>query len=302
MAVSQQRNQLVALLSEGVPGPDSIAFVDIPTLRVRATRSVPVRDVRYRGLELGRQSGRIYLFGNRIVGPDGGPEHGPPSDAVVTVLDPSGTEVIFNWTVRPSLGRNWTVLRGALASDERQIFLSYHGPDTQGMDVLSVGPSGFQQCVSVSDPSSGCIRLHGDFEFYRGGYLAATGGPEIQQLSSSGKVQRALNTLLENNHLMEFAIDLSNSKLYAVGSCSYVPGLSAVSLTSGQTQMLDRLGGTVCGERVVLGPVPVLIVLQFQLQAPDSQGALLVIDGRNGKVLRRVTTPTAPIDLIYVPN
>ena len=298
MALSPNGNQLVALVSEGKPGSDRIAFVDIPDFRIQATRLIPVSDVTYRGLAVGAQSGRIYLFGNRIAGADRGPAFGPPMDAVVTVLDPTGTEVIDSWIVRPAVGRSWFVLRGAVSRDERQLFLSYHGSDTQGMDILSIGPAGFHRCPSSQDPSSGCIRLHGDFDFYHGGFLAATGSPEIWQISSSGALQRTFNTKLEDNHLMEFVVDNSTSTMYAAGSCLYVPGLSSVGLTTGKADLLVPLRGSVCGERVLLGPTPILVILQFRLPSPTTPGALLFVDRRSGKLLRQVPTPSAPVDAI----
>lgn len=305
MALAPNHNQLVALVSEGLPGTNSIAFVDIPALHVQATRPVPVPDVTYRGLALGDQSGRIYLFGNRMVGADAGPAHGPPSDAVVTVLNPTGSEVLYNWTVRASAGRNWYVLRGAIAADERQIFVSYHGPDTQGMDIFSIEPSGITRCPSAPDPSLGCIRLHGDFELYHDdGFLVATGGPDILQLNSVGEVQRTLHTGLGNNHLMEFAVSVAAGELYAVGSCGYVPGLSAVDLRSGQDRLLVPLGGAICGERVVLGPDPLLVILDLPVPVPSvsEPGALLLVDRRSGKTQVRADIPSSPIDALVIPT
>jgi hypothetical protein len=223
---------------------------------------------------------------------------------VVTVLDPTGTELLYKWTARLSAGRNWYVLRGAVAADERQIFISYHGPDTQGMDIFSIGPSGIKRCPSAPDPSLGCIRLHGDFELYHDGFLAATGGPDILQLNSLGEVQRTLHTGLENNHLLEFAASAAAGELYAVGSCGYVPGLSAVDLTGGQGRLLVPLGGAICGERVVLGPDPLLVILDVSVPMPSvsEPGALLFVDRRSGKTLVRAGTPSSPIDALVTPT
>ncbi len=296
MALSNNGKRLVVLVSADTPGDNRVATVDVRTLQIQATVPVPGTGVTYRGLAVGSKTGRIYLFGNRAVGPDAGPTHGPPSDAVVTVLDPTATTVIENWTARPSAGRNWYVLRGAVSADERQLFISYHGPDAAGMDIFSIEPQGVRRCASSPQPESGCARIHGDFEPFGNGFLAATGSPQILELDSSGVETRTFDTKLENNHLMEFAVDRTTSTLYAAGSCLYVPGLSSVSLTSGKTQLLDPLGGQVCGERILAGADHLLVLLQAQPRA------VLFVDGRTGAVRRQVTTPAEPIDALLLPG
>jgi len=114
-----------------VPGRDHIGILDPTSLHIKPLEPIGVQDVAYRALALGPRTGDIYLFGNRIIGPDRGPRQGPPSDAVVTVLDSTNLTVIHNWTVRPSAGLDWYVYSGSIDDQEHHLYVSYHGPPRQ---------------------------------------------------------------------------------------------------------------------------------------------------------------------------
>ena len=294
MALTQASSSRAVVLVPGVgPGGDHLVFIDLTTLRIAAQRNAPDDNVSYRSLAVGAKTGRIYLFGNRAVGPDAGPAHGSPSDAIVTVLDPIGESTISSWTVRPSAGFNWYIFRGAVSADERQLFISYHGPDTTGMDIVSITAQGFHRCQPLQSPDSACVPIHGDFEVFGDGFLAATGSAEVVQLHSSGQVTRRFDTKLENNHLMEFAVDEATHLLYAPGSCLYEAGLSSVNLTSGEARFIDRLGGPVCAERIVIAGQTLIL-----LQARPT--GVLFVDRQSGTVRRQVATPAEPIDALVI--
>jgi hypothetical protein len=286
-------SHIVVLLSADKTGFDQIGFVNLPTLRPIRVQTIPIPDVSYRSLALGSKSGNIYLFGNRVVGPDAGPLHGAPSDAVITVLDPTGSRVINNWIARKSDGRNWNVLAGAVSDDEHELFVSYHSPDTMGLDLFAVKPDGIDRCPSSQQPDSGCVRIHGDFQLFDEGLLAATGSPKILQIDAGGRVVSTFDTKLDdNNHLMEFVVNKGKT-LYASGSCLYVPGLSELSLSTGKARLLQPNGGPVCGEKVILDGD----LLALLRPKPDS---VLFVTAANGIILGQVNMPSQPIDAVAI--
>ena len=52
----------------------------------------------------------------------------------------------------------------------------------------------------------------------------------ILDVDSYGAIRTGFDTGLEGNHLMEFVVDPMAERLYAVGSCGYSGGFSAVSV------------------------------------------------------------------------
>jgi len=68
---------------------------------------------------------------------------------------------------------------------------------------------------------------------------------------------------------MEFGIDRGLSRLFAVGSCGYVPGLTSLDLRTGHATHLGSNGSSVCGERAV-SLFGVLLIQQLRIPAPDA--------------------------------
>ncbi len=298
MAFDRQLNSLVVLVTVDGPGQNQIAFIDPGTLRVTALRSVAVPEVPYRGLAVGPRSGRIYLFGDRSVGPDMGPTRGPPSDAAITVMNPQASAIISNMTVKVSYGLDWRVYNGALSDQEDRIYLSYHGPDTTGIDEFTL--AGVRVCASSQDPSVACISGHGGFQFFHGSILVATGGPEIRLINPAGKIERTFNTKLNSDHLMEFGVSTVFNRLYAVGSCGYTPGMASIDLNGGHVFTPPAASG-ICGERVVSAG-RLLIVQRLRVPVPHTSepGALVLVDEKGGSILRRIPTPSSPLDVLVL--
>jgi hypothetical protein len=90
---------------------------------------------------------------------------------------------------------------------------------------------------------------------------------------------------------MEFAV-ATGRRAYALGSCLYSGGLSVVDLVSRRTRVLVRPGrrlSAVCGERISVVEPYVAIA---------AGNRLLVVDGRNGKILSSFRLGSQPVDVL----
>lgn len=305
LALSRDGRTLFALVPETAPGrpdgADQLAVVDLRSHRLRARYTLP-RGIVFQSLAAGPTTGRLYLFGFRPLRP----VDPSPADAVVSVLDPRTGAVQHTWLARPAEGRFWFPYRGLVSTDERTLYISYHGggpaTGTTGVDVFQVSASGLQRCPPSPYTGYGCISAHGNIEFYRGGLLAAIGSPPwILQIDAAGTARRDLHTRLHGNHLLEFVLDRSSRRVYAVGSCVYAGGLSVLDLRTGKARLLAREDAPygVCGERLVLGPAHLLIVAKTaEVPASGLPGSLLLLDRRSGRVLHHVDMSTEAVDLI----
>lgn len=312
LALSRDGSQLIAL-TLGAPGQQqSVALVDVATARLRAIHPLIAPGVTFRSLAVGPRSGRLYVFGNRPADARTyPPPAGPPrfcsaaTSVIVGVFDPDSGAMQDTWVAREADGYDWQVYRGEVASDERALLISYHGPDTTGIDQFEMVGDRLLRCGWAGRPNVGCIGAHGGFSTYREGLLVATGTPLILEVSAEagGAVRRSIATGLENTHLMEFAVDLRADRLYAVGSCGFAPGFSAIDLRTGEADVAftaQRPGP--CGERLALGADDTLVVGQAGRAVPRAAvpGALLVLDRRTGHVRWTTATPAEPIDVLAI--
>ena len=308
LAFSGDGRRLFALLP-GTPG--LLAVLDAATATVRATYRPDTPGLAYSGLAVGPVSGRLYLFGER----DGA--------AIVVRLDPDSGRVTATWTARPAEGRTWFVYQGALTADERALSLSYHGPDTTGIDRFDLDESGLRPCADRTPPPVACIGAHGGFALDGDRLLTSTGDtPVLLVLDEAGNIQGGVDTGLDGNHMLAFALDAQTRRVYSVGSCGYVPGFSVVSLdhpgfpvrsatpgvwswraTPTPPEVLLRFG-EVCGERLALGPTGLVVVGQVNtvVPAPQLRGAVLVVEASTGEIRRTIATSADPLDVIFAPS
>lgn len=295
-----------------VPGAGTsgrLIVLDPTTGRRRADWELP-RGVAYRSLTVGTRTGAVYLFGNRA---RGRASLGPGQEAVVTVLDPASGRVIRTWTARPADGRHWSVYRGEVSADEQRLFLSYHGPDTTGIDWFRLRGRTLTRCRPPSLDVA-CIDSHGAFTPYGRGLLVATGLNTIEHVDLRGNLIRRYDTGLIGNHLMEFALDGERKRLFAAGPCGYVGGMSRVDLRSGRidklaprlpdartTDSLPKNG--VCGERISwLGQGRVVLFrVANAVPEPGSSASVLALDASTGDVVASHPS-TAPLDVLTKPE
>jgi hypothetical protein len=298
LAVSLDDKLLYVLTSPLANSPSRVVVMDGATATVRASYPVPEPDSVFRSLALGPQTGLLYLFGNR------------GNSVIISVFDPRKGTVRTSWRAREAAGHNWYVYQGAVSPDERHLLVSYHGPDTTGIDVFTLTGSTLQRCQPaqpiVARVGNGCLSTHGGFAFYGEDILAATGGSDILQMDLQGVVQQTFDTRLDRNHLMEFVVDAHRQRLYAVGACAYVDGFSRVDLhaTPPPPAELSQNNG-VCGERLTFtadGTEVVTGKTHVTVPDPTLPGQLLFVDVNSGRVRRSVETPSELIDLLTFPG
>jgi DNA-binding beta-propeller fold protein YncE len=285
MAMSRDGHTLYALVRAS--GGARIALLDTTTLKL--TTSIDLGgDLDYRGLAIGPRTGRLYLSANQR------------GDALVRVIDPSGAQPAQTWPARKSEGRDWYVYQGSVAPDETALYLSYHGPDTTGIDRFEIQPAGLLRCSIATRPDSGCFVTHGSFALAGGDLVASMGESPVASLDPVTGVRRdQYDLLLEGNHMLEFTI--ASGGLYAVGSCGYTGGLARADLSTGQTSVLaaSRTRGGVCGERIaVSSDGSVLVVAKTAMSAPGNTPGALIVLSPDGKSLRTISTSAEPADLL----
>jgi hypothetical protein len=271
----------VAVLVRG--STSQVVIVETTTGRELARHTLATGLI-YRGLDVGPNSGRVYVFGNRELGPDRGPTQGPPSDAVVTVLTTDLT-LLVTQTVRPSAGFDWFVYQGASDPSESHLLISYHGPDTTGIDVIAI--DGDRLVDPCTKPGEGCIRSHGGFLSTAGHLYVATGSSPVIETDTAGIAVREIETGISNEHIMELAIDSTLSQMFIAGSCKYSSGLFAIDLRSLTVKTLAKQFSKVCGERVFITGQSKLVVLD-----PDAS----IVDARTGRVELRLQANGTAID------
>lgn len=156
------------------------------------------------------------------------------------------------------------------------------------------------------------MRLHGAVEA-RGTRLLATAGdpPYILDLRANGRLVRRFDSQLEGNHLMEFALDQRQSRLFAIGSCGYSGGLSRLDLSSATITLfgypaprevdVDGNRQGICGERVSVGSALVAVAkTQRPVPVADRRGQLLFVAAESGELAHSVPLPSEPVDVLSV--
>lgn len=310
---SKDGSTLFALTPRGSNGMSEIAVIDVVTSRVEDRYPLEA-GIAFRSLVVGPESGRLYLFGNRpgkeIACPD--LETCSEQDVVVVVLDANGGRVIENQTVREADGKAWTVYQSAVSSDERRLFVSYHG-NTQGVDWLTITPDGLDRCKKRAPTWQGCIPAHSGVEAYEDLALVSPGDtPWLEGRGQDIKKVKKWDTKLEGNHMLDFKVDARTNRLYVLGSCGYTGGLSRVDLETDRVKVLAPARSdlhldpawerTVCGERIAHGPGSLLVVGKTRRSVPEaeSSGSLLMLDGSSGRKIHTVAIPAEPLDVLVV--
>jgi hypothetical protein len=274
--------KLIAVLVRGASS--EVALVDTESGSVVGRRALP-SGLSYRALDVGPISGRLYVFGSLVVGPSRGETPGPAADAVVTILAPDLSALVMSPTARYGTDANWLVFQGKADPSESHLLVSYHGTDTTGIDMIAL--DGNRLVNPCTQPRVGCIQSHGGFVTRGDRLYMATGGSKIIEADTSGKALQEIETGIENEHLMEFTLDSTGSRLFFAGSCRYSRGLFVVDLRTRKTRALAKQRSSICGERVLVADEARLVIID-----PD----IRVVDAETGQEERRIKRDDPPVD------
>ncbi len=322
MGLSADHTSLLVLVKGS---PDQVVVVNAATAHVHSSYLAGEDDVSFSSLAVGPHSGRIFLFGNRRS------SSGAIGDVVVVVLDPrTGQQLAHLPAILPKgtgrqLGHSsaafpkdydWRVYQGAVAPDEKRIFVSYHGVWTTGVDWFDIRGRDLVRCPNHWRPDDGCIVGHGAFVLYKNKVLTATGSRLLLLSDQDGTLREGFDTDLQQTHLMEFALDERAGMVYAISPCGYPPGLSAVDVrragvplttTDYETGKLS-LGSfpkplmrteSVCGARIAIADgIAVIGKTAIPVPSADKPGSLVFVNAKDGRVLRQIVTPSEPADLL----
>lgn len=301
VALSKDHKSVYALVLNQPPARDYLAVIDAATAHLQRRWALNTGVV-LRSIAVGPVSGRIYLFGNRA------------GDVVVTVLDPHTRATVSTWTVRRGHGVHWVIYRGIVRRDERALFINYWRGEAYGMDAIALLAGRLRACHTVQ---VGCF-ASGGFNVEQYGSFLVTSSWTVDktfvELTATGATVRTIPIhMVGDQHTGDWNIDPATGRLYQVGSCGYTGGLAVLDLNSKRSGMLVSLGTpgpgnpvtgrndhTVCGERISVGSRSLVAVGKTEFVYPVLQhrSILLLLDGRSGRVLRRVELPTDPMDLL----
>jgi hypothetical protein len=294
LAFAPSRKRLFVLRSDG-----SIARLSAMTLRSLLTSPPPTvvaDDSRFvaRGIQVGQRTGDVYRFGN-VVLPKliSAPGEAPVNAqrVVVDVMDAAALrqKAMWEWG---SDSYDWRVYRGALSPDESRVYVSYHGMSTTGADTFDTHGNRVS-CAEKSRPNEGCLEVHGNVEPLGRGVIGASGEGPLRRFDGVGHLVREYVIGLPHNHLMEFALSPDLRRAYAIGSCLYSGGLSIIDIARARTHVARAAGlhgpTAICGERIAVGKRYALVI---------AANRLLVLDAKNGRLVRRIALAATPVDVL----
>jgi hypothetical protein len=274
LARALPRDEVIAILPDETGS--FVVGVQAQTFAARRIGRLPLGQ--YPALAIGQKSGRIFAFG--VAG--------------VTIYALAGQGGEPERLMQIELGRD--VFAGTVSSDERRLYVSYHGRGT-GVQWFDLTGDGWRP--------GGHVQTHGNFALVDGKLLAATGTPVIAQFDQDGRPLKGVDTGLGDSHLMEFAVDAPRRAIYAVGPCPRVHG-GGVSVNQWPNAgdvgrlLLPVRDHSVCGERISVGPTGEWLVVDQRVEPPGNTGTLLVVDTRTGTVLQRITTSSRIIDVLAI--
>ena len=303
-------NTLYAL-SASPAGSGAVAIVDARSARLVRLLTFEQPGIFYRGMAAAAGGTRLYLFGNRVRGPERGPgPHGGfPLDAVVTLLDLNVGKPVDTYDARVYDGNSWYVWQGASSPDGQLLFLSYHGPDTTGIDSFQMQAGKLEHCAAAGRPNVGCIGSHGGFGVLTDTILAlGAADADLAEFDFAGHELRRFNVDLPGNHLMDLTLD-GKGHAFIEGSCGYAGGLSRIDIETGSVRVL-RPGhsgpsrhpwandDSVCGERAAIISSSALALVHNAIPVPALiPGWLQFVSVNDGRQLAKVRLPLEALDV-----
>lgn len=249
-----------------------------------------------RAVVIGPRTGRLYIA--YVVEHPVQGRRDPPRDARIRVLNHAGRQRLSDTLVRAAGRYAWFIYTLATDNAEKNLYVSYHGSDTSGLDSLTITGSRLTRCqrpgrrVCWGQP-------HGYVQTTDTHVYTATGQPWLAEYTGDGTLTRRLETSLTDVHLMEFALSPDHSHLYAVASCGAASGFANVDLTTGTTETSPS---PACGNTIDATATSVLVgTTKTGVPIPTRRGRLLAVNPSNGSILRQHTTSAEAVDVLAAP-
>jgi hypothetical protein len=280
LASSADQRYLYALL------PNEIVVIQARTLQVVKRISLD-RDGRMPGvIQIGPQTGLLYLF----------------STGRIRAIDPGSGAMLHDWAYARAEGFDWNVYSAAVSSDEKTLYVGYHGSDpangvaTSGADWFTRADDLLARCEAPAAASNrGCMNAHGHIAVTGGTVVAATGEQFLLSIDAATHAAKfAYDTGLTGNHLMEFTVSQPRRMIWAVGSCLGAGGLTGLPLDPGvlgQPTLIRNdfnlpLSGEmpryrfadICGDRVAVSPSGGTVAAAGTKEPNAASSTLYVLD------------------------
>ena len=299
LAWDEARQRIIVLTSDGT---HSVA-VDLTRFSVIATS--PSVGARFRTVAIGPVSRSPYLIGD--------------SGAVLTIakLAPDLGSVSSTWKHRLDPDYGWDVHAAGLNSREDRLLVSYHGPETTGIDRFQIARDSLIRCATRIHRSRGCLRAHGGFVQLNDTIFAAMGWRWIARFAGDSVVSydTGYDTGLDDrNHVMEIAIDTSARRVVVVDACYRTGSAAVVDLRAtpgllppvvigarspstppaqSPAEKFPSLSTGVCGERIDALNGRFVISRDQQVQ---------VLETVSGRPISNIHAGRKIVDLVLVPG
>jgi hypothetical protein len=306
LAYDARRTEIVALAHGETR--DSIVAVDLKRGRVTRRLSLP-RGIQFRGLDIS-PNGRVVLGGNAVSGKktlDGV----DAQRAVLALVDSRfrRARVMKLRSVEDPPGKfgypDWQVADVGIAADESFAVVTYHGVNTTGADIVTLGDQETVRCSGGND-TSGCIAIvHGAVEMVPDGFIATLGTPpRLGSFDVRGEPRAIWDVGLPGAHITEFA--LYRNSAITLERCAKGGGMSEVRTSDGRVRVLHAAAvppgavlippKAVCGERIAVGRDLIVVAKRGLPRGPRG----LMFLQRNGRVVNQIAPPAAPLDVLVL--
>jgi hypothetical protein len=299
IAITPDHRHAAVLAVEDNPRASTIAVLTTQEARITARLRLPADGHATATAVVAPAPDRLVVVGERETAAGGL----APVGWVIEL--PSG-ELVARWRIHKPARRNWSPFDAAVDPDSKRLYVSYHGgcnrPGrcTTGVDVVS-WETGEMLCRERSG-SAGCIpQIHGELAAVDDGILGTSAHDQsILRVDSHGVIAERWPTRLSRNHLMRFASDATNRRIFALGSCLYAGGLARIDSQHGLRWRRGTARARLCGERISAYGGSVIFTEGPEFADESSESEITVVDAATGTVRDRVPTDAPVADLVLL--
>lgn len=122
---------------------DEVVIINAETLQTVRSIALDRGVYTYRSIATTKDSPNAYLFGN------------DKSIVIMLTLELDSARLVASTVLKSDLQHDWSVYQGVISEDEREVYVSYHGVDTTGIDRFVIAPQKGGDCPTVPLPDRG---------------------------------------------------------------------------------------------------------------------------------------------------